>query len=166
MTAHLIRPCIPADIPQICGIYNHYIAHTTITFEEETLQVAQMQARIEACMASYPWLVSVDEHGRVAAYAYAGKWKERASYRHTAETTVYVRDGWAGQGHGGALYEALLAALKDKGCHIALGCIAIPNDASVALHERFGFEKVAHFNEVGFKHGRWLDVGYWQKRLG
>lgn len=162
---HRVRGCAPDDIPQIREIYNHYIAHTTITFEEELLEVAQMQARIEACTRRYPWLVSLDEQGRVAGYAYASRWKERAAYRHTAETTVYVRDGHAGQGHGRVLYDALLVALKDRGCHVALGCIAIPNEASVALHERFGFEKVAHFTEVGFKHGRWLDVGYWQKRL-
>jgi L-amino acid N-acyltransferase YncA len=160
-----IRACQPDDIPQICEIYNHFIRHTTVTFEETPLEVPQMQARIDACVKLYPWLVCVGNEGTVAGYAYAARWKERAAYRRTAESTVYVRDGQSRKGVGGALYESLLASLAAQGCHVVLGCIAIPNDASVALHERFGFQKVAHFSEVGFKHGRWLDVGYWQKRL-
>ena len=161
-SAPLIRPCAPGDIPQICEIYNHYIRHTTITFEEEPLDVARMQARIEAYTQLYPWLVAIDG-GQVVGYAYASKWKERAAYRHTAEATVYLREGCVGRGYGRALYTALLAELDARGCHVVLGCIAIPNEASVALHERMGFRKVAHFNEVGFKHGQWLDVGYWQR---
>jgi phosphinothricin acetyltransferase len=122
-----------------------------------------MQVRIEACTKLYPWLVALDGDGMVVGYSYAIKWKERVAYRHTAEATVYLRDGHVGRGHGRALYAALLQALDARGCHVVLGCIAIPNEASVALHERMGFRKVAHFNEVGFKHGRWLDVGYWQR---
>ena len=158
-----IRDCTPQHIPHICEIYNHYIRHTTITFEEEPLTAAQMQARVESYMKLYPWLVGIDEQGQVIGYAYASKWKERAAYRHTAEATIYLRDGCTGQGHGGALYRALLARLDGQGCHVVLGCIAIPNEASVGLHERLGFRKVAHFTEVGFKHEQWLDVGYWQR---
>ncbi|MFT3859302.1 MAG: GNAT family N-acetyltransferase [Aquabacterium sp.] len=157
-----IRPCRPEDIPQICEIYNHYIRQTTITFEETPLELPQMASRVATYARQYPWLVGVagDE---IVGYAYATKWKERAAYRHTVESTIYLRDGHGGQGHGRALYQALLAELDELGCHVVLGCIAIPNDASIGLHERLGFRKVAHFNEVGFKHGRWLDVGYWQR---
>lgn len=156
-----VRPVEPADAAAICDIYNHYIEHTTITFEEVPLAPAEMAARIEACTKSHPWLVCVDE-GAVVGYAYAGKWKERAAYRPTAEATVYVRAGLARRGCGQALYAALLPAVFERGCHVLLGCIALPNAASVALHERFGFRKVAHFNQVGRKFDQWIDVGYWQ----
>ena len=156
-----VRPVEPADAAAICDIYNHYIEHTTITFEEVLLTPGEMAARIEACTTSYPWLVCVDECA-VVGYAYAGRWKERAAYRHTAEATVYVKAGHARRGCGQALYAALLPAAFERGCHVLLGCIALPNESSVALHERFGFRKVAHFTEVGRKFGRWIDVGYWQ----
>ena len=157
-----VRPVENADVAAICDIYNHYIENTTITFEEVPLAPREIAARIEACTAaSYPWLVCLDE-GAVVGYAYGGKWKERAAYRHTAEVTVYLRAGHAGRGRGRALYASLLPALFERGWHVVLGCIALPNEASVALHERCGFRKVAHFNEVGRKFDRWIDVGYWQ----
>lgn len=158
-----IRPARFEDVPPICEIYNHYICHTTITFEETPLEVEQMGHRVATCARQYPWLVCIDDDGLLVGYAYATKWKERAAYRHTAESTIYLREGQAAKGYGQALYSALLAALDSMGCHVVLGCIAIPNDASIALHEKMGFRKVAHFNEVGRKHGRWLDVGYWQR---
>jgi phosphinothricin acetyltransferase len=159
----ILRPCQPSDSPQLCEIYNHYIRHTVITFEETPLALEEMAARVNKVQLHHPWLVSVDAAGRVQGYAYASLWRERVAYRHTAETTVYVREGLGGQGVGRALYQALLDALDAQGCHVALGCIALPNAASVALHERMGFTKVAHFNEVGRKFERWLDVGYWQR---
>jgi L-amino acid N-acyltransferase YncA len=159
----IVRACAPTDVAQICDIYNHYIERTVITFEETPVALDEMQARVATVTQRYPWLVAVDAQGQVLGYAYASAWKTRAAYRHTAETTVYVRDGRVGQGCGKALYAALLARLDAQGCHVALGCIALPNAASVRLHEHFGFAKVAHFNEVGRKFEQWLDVGYWQR---
>ena len=159
-----IRPYTPNDAAAICAIYNHYIEHTVITFEEIPLSVAQMQERIAAYTQLYPWLVC-EVDGEVVGYAYASKWKERVAYKHTAEITVYLKHDTTQKGYGSALYSELIAQLKTKGCHVLLGCIAIPNEASVRLHERMGFEKVAHFAEVGRKFDRWLDVGYWQKIL-
>ncbi len=161
-----IRPCQPGDVAQITEIYNHYITHTTITFEEQPLTVEQMRARIEAYTQLYPWLVAANDEGQVLGYAYASKWKERAAYRHTAESTIYLRHGCEGQGVGKALYGELLKQIRQQGCHVVLGCIAIPNDASIGLHEHMGFVKVAHFKEVGRKFDNWLDVGYWQLQLG
>ncbi len=161
-----IRPCQPGDVAQITEIYNHYITHTTITFEELPLTIEQMRARIEAYTALYPWLLAVSDAGEVLGYAYASKWKERAAYRHTAESTIYLRHGAEGKGLGKALYGELLTHIKQQGCHVVLGCIAIPNDASIGLHEHMGFSKVAHFKEVGRKFDQWLDVGYWQLQLG
>lgn len=165
MPKMLIRPFQPGDEAAIVEIYNHYISHTTITFEEVSLSALEMRARIDAYTQRYPWLVCVDsegEQGQVVGYAYATQWHARAAYRHTAEATVYVRAGLAGQGHGKALYEALLAALFAADCHVVLGCIALPNAASVGLHECLGFKQVAHFPEVGRKFDQWLDVGHWQ----
>jgi phosphinothricin acetyltransferase len=99
----------------------------------------------------------------IVGYAYASKWKERSAYKNTAEVTAYLKHGLSGQGYGKALYTTLLEALKALDCHVVLGCIALPNQASVGLHEYFGFSKVAHFTEVGRKFNQWIDVGYWQK---
>lgn len=158
----IIRACEPKDIPQICEIYNYYISHTVITFEEIPLTVTEMSARIESYTKLHPWLVC-EVDGSVVGYAYASKWKERSAYKNTAEVTVYIKNGLAGQGYGKALYSALLDKLKVLGGHVVLGCIALPNETSVGLHEYFGFKKVAHFTEVGCKFNRWVDVGYWQK---
>jgi L-amino acid N-acyltransferase YncA len=155
----------PGDENAIADIYNHYISNTTITFEEVPLSALEMRARIDACTKTCPWLVCEIE-GQVMGYAYATAWKVRAAYRHTVEATVYVRTGSSGQGIGKALYTALLAALFEQGCHVVLGCIALPNAASVGLHQHLGFTKVAHFPEVGRKFDQWLDVGYWQITKG
>ena len=159
------RPCQPGDEAAIVEIYNHYISHTTITFEEVPLSALEMRQRIEACTQRYPWLVC-ESGGQLVGYAYATAWKARAAYRHTAESTVYVREGFGGQGVGKALYRSLLPLLKDAGCHMVLACIAMPNEASVGLHEHLGFSQVAHYREVGRKFDQWLDVGDWQLCLG
>lgn len=158
----IIRACEVKDVPAICDIYNHYILHTIITFEETPVAIAEMAARVEMYTMHYPWLVC-EVNGEVVGYAYGSKWKERSAYKHTVEVTVYLKDGTSGQGYGKALYSELLEKLKDQGCHVVLGCIAIPNEASAGLHEYFGFEKVAHFAQVGRKFNQWIDVGFWQK---
>jgi phosphinothricin acetyltransferase len=108
-----------------------------------------------------PWLTAV-RGARIVGYAYAGKWKTRSAYRFSTEVTVYVGPGLEGTGVGSALYGQLLAALKSGGVHAVIGGIALPNDASIRLHEKFGFKRVAHFQQVGFKFDRWVDVAYWQ----
>jgi phosphinothricin acetyltransferase len=124
-----------------------------------------MARRIEeAGSASLPWLVA-EREGKVAGYAYATPWRVRSAYRFSVEVTVYVDPGCPRMGIGSRLYEQVLPRLKARGLHAALGVIALPNDASVAFHERFGFAKVAHLREVGFKFDRWIDVGYWQLML-
>ncbi len=160
----LIRPCAADDIDAVCAIYNHYIENTVITFEEIPLTVAQMRERIESYMQLYPWLVCEDA-GEIIGYAYASKWKDRSAYKHTAEVTVYLHHKHVGKGVGRALYQELIDQLAARKMHVLLACIAVPNAASEKLHEHFGFNKVAHFTEVGFKFNRWLDVGYWQKLL-
>jgi L-amino acid N-acyltransferase YncA len=160
-----IRPATFADAARICTIYNHYIATTTISFEEEPVQEADMAQRIaDVASSKLPWLVMLDGD-KLIGYAYATKWRARAAYRFAVESSVYFDPDYAGRGRGRALYEALLAELRQRELHLVIGGIAQPNEASVRLHERLGFQKVAHFSEVGLKFGRWVDVGYWQLKL-
>ena len=111
-----------------------------------------------------PWLVAVIDEA-VVGYAYATKWKERSAYRFSVESTIYLANGTEGKGVGSVLYQALFNKLKLKGINNVIGGIALPNPASVGLHEKMGMEKVAHFSKVGFKFDEWLDVGYWQLKL-
>lgn len=160
----LIRSATAADAAAICAIYNDYVLNTTITFEEAAVEAGAMRERIEETLASLPFLVCLvgDE---IVGYAYAGKWKGRCAYRHTVETSIYLKTGRAGHGLGSALYRELLADVRRRGVHAVIAGIALPNEPSRCLHEKFGFVQVAHFREVGFKFGRWLDVGYWQLLL-
>ena len=160
-----VRPATSADADRICAIYNHYIATTTISFEEAPVTAADMAQRIaDVAAARLPWLVMF-EGDTLIGYAYATKWRVRAAYRFAVETSVYFDPAFAGKGAGTMLYEALLNELRQRELHLAIGGIAQPNEASVRLHERLGFNKVAHFEEVGLKFGRWVDVGYWQLKL-
>lgn len=165
MHAVSIRPATSEDAHAICAIYNHYVATTTISFEEDPVSTADMAQRIEDVgAAGLPWLVAQVD-GRPLGYAYATRWRARPAYRTSVESSVYLDAAAAGQGLGGALYRALLDALRARDVHLVIGGIAQPNPASVALHEKLGFHKVAHFSEVGRKFGRWVDVGYWELRL-
>jgi L-amino acid N-acyltransferase YncA len=157
----MIRPCIPRDAAAICAIYNPFVRDTVITFEETPVSTAEMAQRITDVTASFPWLVA-EEEGAIAGYAYATPWKTRSAYRFSVETTVYVAPGHARRGLGLALYRELIAALRKLDVHCAVGGIALPNPASVALHEKLGFKKIGQFVEVGRKFDRWVDVGYWE----
>jgi len=161
-----LRPALATDAAAIAAIYNHYILTTTISFEEapvDAAEIAQRMASVHA--ANLPYLVA-EEDGIVSGYAYATPWRVRPAYRGSVETSVYLRAGTHARGTGTALYRMLLADVTARGFHLAIGGIAQPNVASVALHEKLGFIKVAHFSEVGRKFDRWVDVGYWQLILG
>ena len=160
-----IREATPSDATAIAEIYNHYVTETVVTFEEEPVAAAEMARRIEEVRsASLPWLVA-EEGLEVAGYAYATRWRGRSGYRFSAEVTVYLASGRGGRGIGSKLYEQLFSLLRARGVHAVMGGIALPNEASVALHEKLGMRKVAHFEQVGFKLDRWIDVGYWQRLL-
>lgn len=160
----MIRRVLAEDAAAIAAIYNHHVVNTIVTFEETPVDGAAMRDRIADIDASHAWLVA-EAGGVVAGYAYASAWRARSAYRRSVETTVYVANDALGRGLGTELYGALLAELARRGFHCAMGGIALPNAGSVALHERMGFAKVAHFREVGWKFGRWIDVGYWQRML-
>ena len=165
MSPVTVRSASAKDGSQLAVIYNHYIENTLVTFEEASVDAIEMVARLsDVHSAQLPWLVA-EREGRVVGYAYASKWRGRCAYRYSAETTVYLDTKSQRRGIGSQLYRELLSALGALGYHVAIGGIALPNEGSVALHERLGFEKVAHFKEVGFKFGGWIDVGYWQRAM-
>ncbi len=162
----MLRRATTADAAAIAGIYNHYVAHTIITFEEEPVSTADMAQRIAETLADgFPWFVWAEPDGRILGHAYAGKWKSRCSYRYSAETTVYLDKSATGRGLGTKLYTAVIAELRQLKLHAVIGGVSLPNAASVALHEKLGFQKVAHFKETGFKFDQWIDVGYWELML-
>lgn len=161
----MIRQANTADAAAIVAIYNHYVLNTSVTFEEEAVSTEQMVERIAQVKADgLPWLV-LEQSGEVLGYVYATKWRVRSAYRFSVESTVYVKEGVTAKGLGSQLYQQLLADLKALGLHLVIGGITLPNKQSVALHEKFGFEKCGHFQQVGFKFEQWRDVGYWQKLL-
>lgn len=161
----MIRPIKAHDVKAVVKIYNHYVSETVVTFDEQPLSIPEMAARIrEVAVSGLPWFVA-QEDGAVIGYAYAAKWKGRRSYRFSVESSVYLAPGREGKGWGTKLYAALFDALRGRATHAVIGGISLPNPASVALHEKFGMKKVAHFHEVGFKFERWVDVGYWQTLL-
>jgi phosphinothricin acetyltransferase len=160
----MIRDALPRDCAAIAAIYNHYVQHTVVTFEEVAVPVDEMGRRVTEIQSRFPWLV-VEDAGEVQGYAYAGPWKQRAAYRFAVEISVYLHPAHVGKGLGTALYQHLLVALAALQVHAIIGGVALPNEASVRLHEKFGFIKTAHFADVGFKFGRWVDVAYWQLLL-
>ncbi len=158
----LIREAEEYDGEATAAIYNHYVAQTIVTFEEEPVQADEMRFRIDQVRSvSLPWLVA-EQDGRVVGYAYASPWKPRSAYRFSVESTVYLTPERVRCGVGSTLYLRLLSMLQLRGIHSVVGGIALPNEASIAFHEKFGFSKVAHFRQVGFKFNRWIDVGCWQ----
>ena len=160
-----IRPVTVADAGAVVDIYNHYVNQTVITFEEEAVSADEMARRIqEVGAAGLPWLIATSG-AEILGYAYANKWKARSAYRFAVEITVYLDPRQSRRGIGSRLYDQLIPLLGARGIRTLIGVIALPNQASVALHEKFGLEKAAHFKEVGWKFNRWIDVGYWQRNL-
>ena len=160
----MIRPVRITDSQVLADIYNHYISSSSTTFEETPINAELMGERIQKTVKLYPWIV-FEVQGEIIGYAYATEWKPRSAYRFTAESTVYVKSGQEGKGVGSALYSRLLAELRSLEVHAVIAGITLPNDASISLHEKMGFEKVAHFKQTGFKFNQWRDVGYWELLL-
>jgi phosphinothricin acetyltransferase len=164
-TEPVLRAVLPSDGEAIARIYNHYIEHTVVTFETDPVEADVMTARIgEAIDDGLPYFVA-EIDGEVAGFAYASKWKGRCAYRYSVESTVYLDPGQTGKGLGSRLYQELIEAIREMGMHAIIGGISLPNEASIALHEKLGFEKTGQFVEVGYKFDRWVDVGYWQLTL-
>jgi L-amino acid N-acyltransferase YncA len=160
-----VRAAQAADGAALAELYNYYVRNTITTFETEPVLAADMAQRVQQVNAQdLPWLVG-ESAGRLVGYSCAVRWKSRSAYRHACESTIYLGQDCEGRGWGSHLYASLLDQLRERELHTVMGGIAQPNQASVALHEKLGFSKVAHFSEVGHKFQRWIDVAYWQLLL-
>lgn len=159
-----IRSARTEDAADLVAIYAPYVEKTAITFETEVPTVEAFASRIEKTLEKFPYLVAVEE-GKVVGYAYASTYYARAAYDWTVELSVYVSREARGKGIGSLLYDALEEELTERGFKNFLACIALPNPASLALHEKRGYEQVAHFKKVGYKFGTWHDIVWLQKSL-
>lgn len=159
-----IRVARDDDAAAIHAIYAPSITDGVATFETVLPGVDAMAARIQAKLQHYPWLVW-DEGGQVLAYAYAGRFRERAAYDWIAETSIYVRADAQRRGIARRLYGVLLGVMRAQGMTQAVGVITLPGTASVAMHETMGFTPAGVWRQSGYKLGQWWDVGVWQKEL-
>lgn len=159
-----IRDATTDDADACAAIYEHYVRSTPATFELEPPSVEDVRGRIAECQASHAWLVA-ERDGVVTGFAYGTRFAERPAYRWSCEVSVYLGPERIGAGTGRALYDVLLARLFDRGLQVAYARIAQPNDASNALHARFGFERVGLLRRVGYKLGAWHDVAILQRDL-
>lgn len=159
-----VRRAREEDLAAVRDIVNWAIEHTHYNFNTEPQTLAHWQAEHAAGHERHPWLVA-EHQGGVVGVAYAGRYKPRRAYDWTAEVTVYVSHRHHRRGIGAALYAELLPILEAQGFHSLIGVIGLPNPASVALHERFGFVAAGETPRVGWKFGRWWGVGHWQKML-
>jgi L-amino acid N-acyltransferase YncA len=161
----LVRHADPALDARACAaIYAPFVRNTWVSFEERPPSEVEIARRIGTVSEGFPWLVA-EVAGEVVGYAYACAHRDRAAYRWAADVAVYVGEGRRRSGVGRALYGELMPLLSRQGLRIACAGITLPNDASVALHERFGFEPVGVFRHIGWKTGAWRDVGWWQVEL-
>jgi phosphinothricin acetyltransferase len=162
-----IRPAEGRDLPALLDIYNHYIVHTPITFDIEPRTLEQRRQWLAQFGSSGRYrLLVADEDGAVAGYAGSQRFKDRAAYDTTVEMTIYCAPDRGGQGIGRKLYAALFDALKGEDIHRAYGGITLPNTASVAIHEAFGFRHIGTYTEVDRKFGKYWDVGHYLKDMG
>ncbi|RQW64301.1 GNAT family N-acetyltransferase [Vibrio viridaestus] len=160
-----IRAVQSDDIDSLTQIYNRYIEETTITFEEAPVNAEIMAERVTKTLDSgMPWVVA-EADGNVIGYAYAHFWHERSAYRFTVEPSIYLSQECTGKGVGRAIYTDLLNRLREKGIKQVLGVIALPNPASIGLHESLGFKKTGELENVGYKFDCWLSIGFWQLEL-
>jgi phosphinothricin acetyltransferase len=163
LSALLVRPATNDDLVHVREIVNYYIEKTVFNFRTEPQSVDEWRNQWKRLHHRFPWLVATDD--RVVGVAYAAPWNDRAASQWTAESTVYVDPAAQRRGVGDALYTELLGRLRRQGFHSVVAVIALPNDPSVRLHERHGFERVGRLVDAGYKRGAWHDVGFWQCKL-
>jgi phosphinothricin acetyltransferase len=157
----MIRLAKPTDAAAILDIYGPYISNTSFTFETEVPAVPAFADRIQSYLVNWPWLVC-EIDGKIAGYAYGSKHRERTGYQWCVEVSIYIHDDFLRAGVGQALYTALFDILKKQGFHNVYAVINLPNDKSVRFHEGLGFTHFATYEKVGYKLGKWKNVGWWQ----
>jgi phosphinothricin acetyltransferase len=166
MAPPTIRPARPDDLPELTDIYNHYVVHTPITFDIEPVSTDDRRRWLDAHrdIGRHRLIVAADGQ-HVLGYASTSPFRERAAYDTTVEASIYCRSTATGRGIGGALYAALFDAIADEDIHRIVAGITLPNAASVALHEKFGFQKVGTFSANGRKFGTYWDVAWFERPL-
>ncbi|MDH3712093.1 MAG: GNAT family N-acetyltransferase [Cyclobacteriaceae bacterium] len=160
-----IRLASPHDATNMLQIYRPLIENSVISFEFSTPTIEQFAGRIDTVLKRYPWLVCTWQD-TLAGYAYGGPHRRREAYQWSVEWSVYVHEGFQRKGIARALYQSLEAILIRQGFRNALAGITLPNPASVAFHEAYGFTPVGVYRDVGFKQDAWRSVGWWEKRIG
>ena len=160
----IIRPVQHSDAATIRAIYQPYVTDTAITFEVNVPTVQEFERRITKTLTQFPYLVA-EVDGKVVGYAYASTYYARAAYDWTTELSIYVSKEARGQGIGSDLYTALEEELQARGYLRFLACIAVPNEASISMHEKRGYVQVAHFPKIGYKFNKWHDIVWMQKTI-
>lgn len=153
-----------SDANRIHEIYNKYVENSRATFREQPLSLKEVEDQIQKIIKDFPWIV-YEEEGQVIGYTYADMWKEKTAYRYTVETSIYLDPEHLGKGIGSKLKQAMINELRKRGFHTVISAISLPNPASIAMCEKFGFQKVGQLKEIGYKFDEWIDVGYWQLLL-
>lgn len=160
----MIRPVHINDAQELLEMYNYYVINTTVNFDIEPLSLKTFLDKLNIITEDYPFIV-FEENNEILGYAYGSRFRPRAAYNYVAESTVYVKHTAHGKQIGSKLYAELIRLLQETDLHTVLGVLTIPNEASIKLHEKFGFEQVANLKEVGLKFGEWQNVGIWQLNL-
>lgn len=162
-----LRQANDGDVPHMLEIYNHYVANSTVTFDEDALTLKEMRRKLrDVERLGFPWLVAESPTGMILGYAYVTPWKAKAAYRYTVEDSIYLSPAATGKGVGKALMARMLDDAKAAGIKEVIAVIADRGaDASIAMHENFGFKKIGEMGKVGFKFGRWLGTVLMQKSL-
>lgn len=160
-----IRPAVRADLPGIAAIYDEAVRTSIATFDLEPRPLAVWEERLDSTEPGDHLLVAADQAGGVLGYAYSSAYRPRPAYRLTRETSVYLAETARGRGLGRRLYDDLLWRMARDGVHTVVALVALPNDASEALHRATGFRHVGTMTEVGHKFGRWVDTAWWERRL-
>jgi L-amino acid N-acyltransferase YncA len=156
-----IRIATPNDAAQILAIYAPYVQNTSITFETTVPTLPVFAARIASYLENWPWLVW-EEKGEIGGYAYASRYRERTAYQWSVEVSVYIHNHYFNKGIAAKLYHSLFNILKKQGFRNVYAVINLPNEPSIRLHEKLGFHWFATYENVGYKLGRWKNVGWWR----
>ncbi len=160
----MIRVATKDDAKGIAEIYSKIVEQTKISFETKAPTISEMEQRVESISSKFPYLVE-EIDGNIAGYSYANTHRERSAYRWSCDATIYISEDFRANKIGSKLYSSLFKILTELGYYNVYAGITLPNDPSVGIHERFGFKKIAHYNNVGFKMGAWYDVGWWELSL-
>ena len=166
MNGVVIRTAAQRDLAELTAIYNHYVIHTTITFDLEPFTVANRQAWFDAHRTDARHRLFVaEEEGRIVGYASTSRFRQKAAYDTTVEASVYCSPSAVGRGIGGALYQKLFDVLAGEDINRIVAGVTLPNESSIALHRRFGFRPVGTFSATGRKFGRYWDVAWFERPL-